>query len=399
MMATNSKFKKIVSALVFLALCVVLLWAQYSGQTSSVALLTDANSLAANSAGIENLNVIDKKARKRLSSYPLDSAAMNTLYIATLKSGADDSAIRNIAVTMSKFGWRNTVIQQNLIQRAIVKNDLRSIIVRADALLRRMPENLDLLTLIQLVELDPAMRITLVERLGRNPTWKKDLLLETKNIALDPSQAAARGDTLRLMMKDKQTIPRVLLAPSLNAIIKAGLTKVAWDIYQLNIGNYAPKGKLIGDPNFIRLAEAANIDDYRPFPFDWTTYSDRGIQVDATNSIGDGALEISWDGRGLPLMITQYVNVVPGRPYILEVMGLDAKPELLHLLAFTLECEGQPKVWFATGIYNNETKKLVITSNGAPNCEFPRLSIRGRVQNVNKPHELSIKSIDLRSSV
>ena len=197
------------------------------------------------------------------------------------------------------------------------------------------------------------------------------------------------------MLDDGQEIKRANLATSLNTMMGAGRYEDALQIFKKN--TEAPTSNNINDTNFVLLAQSRDIPYYRPFPFDWTRHQKRGLQISAYESIGDAEVKLRWDGRGAPLMLSQYVNVEVGKNYNLVLTGLDATENIVKRLQFFLNCKSGI-VRFDQGRKDIKTNQLILSSDSTPSCAFPRLEIRGRIQEVRRPNEISLSSLNLLAS-
>jgi len=330
-------------------------------------------------------------AKRRLAKAPNDASSLNLLYVAAINEKPDGPAAQYIGTLLSQLGWRNTAALQNLIMTATAERDFEAIVKISDALLRRNQASDQILTLLRLVEVEPDTRRYLVRQLAFDPPWEAKFL-RTLDTPATATQTSARGQTLEMMLADGQEIERKDLGPSLDAMVQTGEIGTAWDLYRA----YSKSGSrsIITDPGFLRLAQSRDIPEYRALPFDWQDHSTRGLQIGATESIGKAHINILWNGRGMPLMLSQYVKVDTGKNYNLMLTGLDATPELLRRLQFSLSCKSG-LTRFDQIVDNGEPDQLALASSTVVMCKFPRLEIRGKVQDVNRPYEISLSSIRL----
>jgi hypothetical protein len=391
MTETRSSLSTIALVVVTLVLLGALFWVQYETLMSRSPLADRQLELLEIDRKTDFPSMIVDRTKSRLSKAPNDQASLNLLFVGLARSGAGDAERREMASLLSKLGWRSNSAQQNLIVEAARTRNFEAIVKSSDALLRRGQSEEQILQLLHLVELEPEVQTILVEQLSHNPDWKKDFLTRTEYLQTG-EQISARAQTLNLILDKGQDIERSDLAPSLNVMVNAGQFEAALKIFRKfgeNLGS-----AIVADPDFVMLAKSRNIQGYRPFPFEWANHQKRGLQITAYNSIGSGEVKIRWDGRGTPLVLSQYVKVGIGQNYRLALTGLDATPDLLRRLQFSLFCKSS-FVRFDQIIENRKSSQLLLATNSTPACEFPRLDIRGKVQDVNRPHEISLSSINI----
>lgn len=382
-----------ISAAVFLFLLILagLFWAQISSVQNRVPLADGTMELLGASATDRLPEPLLNAAMNRLADAPNDQRTFNLLYVDTMRSDAAKAEKDKVGNLLSRLGWRYSAAQQNLIASAIVQRDFETIVKSADSLLRREQTPNEILELLHLVEVEPETQPVLVKQLESNPIWKKAFLTRPESLKTQ-AQVEARGKTLKLMLEADHELDRSDLAPSLNVMANAREFEAAYDIYRTI--QKTEKNGVLNDPYFIQLAESANALEYRPYPFEWTKHSKRGMQVDSIESIGKVEVRIRWDGRGTPLVLSQFLNTSIGSKYRVELAGLDATVKLAKQLQFALLCpEGYTR--FEDAQEDPESNKLILRSTDVAMCRFPRFDIRGRIQDVSRPQEISLSSINL----
>ena len=330
-------------------------------------------------------------AKRRLAKAPNDASSLNLLYVAAINEKPDGPAAQYIGTLLSQLGWRNTAALQNLIMTATAERDFGAIVKISDALLRRNQASHQILTLLRLVEVEPDTRRYLVRRLAFNPPWKAEFLRESDSLTTS-AQALARGETLKMMLADGQKIDRRDFAPSLQAMVRTGEMEVARKLYREYTSQ--KKNSIINDSDFLSLAQSRDANEYRPLPFDWQNHSTRGVQIRASESIGKAEVEIRWNGRGTPLMLSQYVHIPREGLYKLELTGLDAKLNLPQLLQFSIRCE-QGNIRFKNVQEDLKANNISLMTEKMVTCKFPRLEIRGRIQDIPRSHTLNLSSVRL----
>lgn len=390
---TNSEFwrRNVVSVVLFILLFGVMLTVQFLSQKSRTPLAPRAVELVGAKSDSAQSELILNLASKRLSSAPNDPHSLNLLYVEAVDKDPQASLTNRIGALLSRLGWRYSPVQQNLLTTAVANRDFEAIVKNSDALLRRNQAPDQILALLRLFEIEAGTREYLVQQLAFDPPWKAAFLRQVGDLET-ASQAKARGLTLAMMLADGQQINRMDIAPSLNAIVRAGEAKIAWALYRPY--SKFENSSLINDPSFLRLAETRDIPQYRSLPFDWQVHSTRGLQVSASESIGKADIQIRWNGRGTPLMLSQYVYTPQAVRYKLELTGLDALPRLTKTVVFALNCD--QRTFRFENIQNDlKANKITLITEQPVTCQFPRFEIRGRIQDVSRPQTVSLSSLDI----
>lgn len=279
--------------------------------------------------------------RQRLSAAiwrdPLDQRLFNYLYVDKIRTAGAGAASLPAARALARLGWRYTPAQQNLMLRSAVDGRFGDVIDRADALLRRQKLTDQAITMLVAMEAIPQVHQTVVDKLLGDPMWRHDYLVRIG--ARAPTQILdARLDTMRVLLRTPDDVSRAELAPTLEALFANGRGR---DAYQLWARKAGPRraGNALRDGNF-REAVSLTGDELR-VPFEWRLNQNLGF---STNAEGRGVV-INWDGRGVPVFMTQVVPVLPGRRYAATIRGRSDSGELSQLLSPSLIC-GQVTVTF-----------------------------------------------------
>lgn len=331
------------------------------------------------------------RAKVRLAQFPNDQRALNLLSVGLAKTGIDQAEKDKIFELLAKLGWRYSVVQQNRIINALKTGDLETIVISSDALLRRNLTENRIIDLLYLVEIEQGTQQYLVKQLSFNPGWR-NVFFRRPNALRSEAQIEARARTLNMMLDSGDQISRSNMAPSLFAMANSGKLDMAMDIFQKYVGTTSEE--IINDPTFQELARAQNTADYRSLPFEWIKHDTRGLQISAIEGESETAVRIKWDGRGTPLMFSQFVKIAADQQYHLQVTGSDATPDLTRRLQFSLSCQAGA-ARFDQLDENSEAKKLVLSSADALPCEFAKLEIKGRIQDVARPQDIGLSSIQM----
>ena len=93
-------------------------------------------------------------------------------------------------------------------------------------------------------------------------------------------------------------------------------------------------------------------------------------------------------------MLSQYVHIPREGLYKLELTGLDAKLNLPQLLQFSIRCE-QGNIRFENVQEDLKANNISLMTEKMVTCKFPRLEIRGRIQDISRSHTLNLSSVRL----
>jgi len=302
---------------------------------------------------------------------PLDQRLVNLLYVDAVRTGRDRTgkqASGRGAQTLGRLGWRYTQAQQNLMLRAALEERFPEVVDRADGLLRRQKMTDQAIAMLMAMEAIPQVHGLVVDKLLGDPLWRHDYLLRIA--AQTPPQILdARIRTMRSLLSDPGDVSRAELAPTLQALIGSGRPRAAYDLWTQKAG--PARANLVRDPAF--RAATANAGDTTAIPFEWRFSQNLGYAASA----GPDGATIIWDGRGVPVFMSQLVPVRPGRSYLLAITGRADSGRLADLIAPTLAC-GRASVAFAPiGTMTDNTRWR--SGPVPPDCEMAELTIGGSV--------------------
>jgi hypothetical protein len=129
-------------------------------------------------------------ARQALTAAPLDEKALRVLALETDQAGGHAQA-RMLMVIADRWSRRDSFVQLWLLQQAVFEGDWPSAGLHADALLRRrwQLETIVFPALINALS-DPQAVAPIVDRLSRNPDWRRSFLRVLAGRSLDLAAAA-----------------------------------------------------------------------------------------------------------------------------------------------------------------------------------------------------------------
>jgi len=280
-----------------------------------------------------------KQIRWELWRTPLDQQLVDYLYVDAVRAAGNSAATLPIARLLAELGWRYTPAQQNLMLRAAIDERFSDAADQADALLRRQKLTEQAMTMLMAMEAIPQVHDLVVDKLLGDPMWRYDYLLRI-GLQSPPQVVDARFRTLRVLLRMADGVSRAELAPALQALNAQGRGRDADALWTLKAG--ARRGdNVLRDGDFRTAAQMVG-NEVR-IPFEWQLNQNLGYSAD----VGGQGVIINWDGRGIPVFMSQFVPVQPGRRYMLSIEGKADAGTLQTLLSPWLDC-GQVRLIFAS---------------------------------------------------
>lgn len=326
----------------------------------------------------------DSTVRTAIAAAPLEQRVLN---IAMARDAKQHGGARTPAwlAALAQMGWRDTGTLQNRIYAAALRNDLSGILDISDALLRRQQLTDQITQVVLLLEVEPTLRPSLVQRLAGRPSWRNLYLATTVGHLKTPEQLSARVLLMDGLAR-RGPLDKSEVVPSINALNQAGLFQQAFALWQrVQSGVTRP----LDDGRFDRASRSYNA-GYDPVPFQWQMMTGEGFSADATQDGSHAALTIDWSGRGVPLFAQQRTSAAPGL-YALDLdIPVEEKADL-PALSFKLVC-GETVTPFAAAA-GDPTRLRTVT---AVPCAFPLLQIVGDVQSSAAAHQVTINRIAMR---
>ena len=319
---------------------------------------------------------------------PLDPKLFNIFYADQVRRALSDAVINRDARTLARLGWRWTPAQQNLITRAILTENFRQIVDRADALLRRQKLPGFAFAMLMTMEAVPQVQGEVVAKLRAQPRWRHDYLTVIGPQS-PPPLLAARVRTINALLRTPAGLSREELAPSLIALAAGEYGPQALALWRRKTG--APSGgNMVYDPAFQQAARLSGTQDLQ-IPFEWRMGQDLGYSVQATPA----GVAIDWDRRGAPTFLSQLVSAEGVRRLRLTLHGRASSAALTTLLSPTIVC-GATTVQFApVGDRSGETQFVSDVLPG--DCAMGVLTLNGAVDSGSGSVTIDITRITLRS--
>lgn len=327
-----------------------------------------------------------RQLRAALWRDPLDAALVNILYVDAVRKRGAGAATRSIARTLALLGWRHSFAQQNLMLRAAIDQRFNEVIDRVDGLMRRQKATDQAITMLIAMETLPQVHKAVVAKLLGRPMWRYEYL-----VRIGPQAPAlfldARYDTVRTLLSAPGGMSRAELAPSVQSLVANGRAHAAYLLWSRKAGPISGIN-VLRDSEFHTAAALSGNDTV--IPFEWQFNQSLGYSADAN---GQG-VSINWDGRGVPVFMTQLVPVVSGRSYRLSVEGHADSGNFADMLAPTLTC-GQAVITFnAVGYADGRT-----TFMSAPvpaGCDMATFAIGGNVDSGARAVTMEIDRVALQ---
>src|SRR3546814_2553290 len=111
---------------------------------------------------------------------------------------------------------------QNLIVETLRDGDPREAVMRADALLRRSKLIPAIVAMLTQIEIYPQAADLLIDRLDKQPTWRKRYFTESGTLG-NPASLDARIQLFDKMLAKGMPLTRADLKVSLDAMVRAGM--------------------------------------------------------------------------------------------------------------------------------------------------------------------------------
>ena len=317
---------------------------------------------------------------------PVDPKFFNLLHTESIRLGEPATLLRRHRDLLSRLGWRYTTAQQNLLLHAAIEERYDDVIDRADALLRRQKLPALSYELLWTLEAMPGTQAKVVRRLRASPPWRRNYLSVISPQTPEP-RLAARIATMDALTVASGGLSREEMAPSLVALAAAGRGRDAHRLW-LRRGEQRDGRNLIYDPEFRRAAALAGNTDLS-IPFEWRLNQALGYAA----QVATGGVTINWDGRGVPVFLSQTVAVAPGRRYALSVQGRSSGGRLSTSLTPALSC-GAKTVSFARA--GSGPGEALYQSEPLPSeCDMATLTIAGALDSGTGSVDLDIARIVL----
>lgn len=348
------------------------------------------NSIVAKGTNVtagKNAEVAGIELAKAFSKDPLNQNLVNAGLALKLGDLSTTERARWITV-IGKMGWRSTAASQTLINEAIKAQDLRNVTVIADALLRRQKLFEETVNLMNLLEAEPTAWRGVYSRLKADVPWRVNYLQYAGNIK-QPTVVEGRIRTLRALQASGDQLTRQELAPSIAMLVSAGRQKEAEEIWR---ANEKMPATALHDPNF-RIAVGAGANTDFSFPFEWQFFSGSGFSAyPSEDGLTGATVVVQWDGRGVPVFMSQLTSATPGNHRFSFWVNGDAQ-KFANKIGVRFRC-GNEIIRLRNSVKPNS--QIVVAETITPiTCEFPWVDIFGQIQDRGAAFELAFKRVML----
>jgi hypothetical protein len=342
----------------------------------------------------------DGTVRRALAARPLDPRLVNVAMARALRGTAPAPAPGRVPTLpagagpwldqLARLGWRDTVALENRLYAAAIRRDVAAVLDLCDALLRRRQIGDQVIPVLSTVELDPALRDAFARRLAARPVWRNTFLTATGHL-VTPEQLAARARLLRVLtasggLTEPEALANIRL---LDARGEPGLSFDLWARTQPGVT------RPLDDTGFRRAARRfAKGQDEDAVSWAWRVPAGEGFSAGPVEEGGRAAMEIDWDGRGVPVFAEQRTSATPGR-YRLDVdVAANERPSLAAL-GFRLICTGGKGGAGSVAFRAIGGDPAHLLTDGAVPCAYPALQLGGEVQPSASPHRVAIRGLAL----
>jgi hypothetical protein len=327
---------------------------------------------------------LDERAlREAILSHPLDARMVNIAMFRAFVHGGDAVLPKWLPI-VSRLGWRDTPSLQNRLFASAMNSDMGSILDISDALMRRQQLQDQVIPMLAMVEGVPSMRASFVRRLLDNSAWRERYLLTTGSLKTQP-QLQARYQLLRDLAASGVRPGRDAMLSNVATMVAGGEPQLGFALWtMLEPGVERP----LHDTRFA-LAGARYSADQTPVPFEWQVEIGQGYGAGPYVEDGRSALDIRWNGRGVPVFARQRTSALPGR-YQLDISVAEQKVRDLSALRFRLVC-GQA----AYGFRPIPGRPRRFVTDEAVRCIFPEFQIAGDIAAQGTPIQIEIRALRL----
>lgn len=308
--------------------------------------------------------------RRQIIKRPLSQLLVDQYYSLISLNGLADAGERDRwRQQVAALGWRSGAAQINLMGQAALAADMRVVLDRTDALMRRQYMVEQVGNLLYLVEQDPQTQPLLIQRLYRGVPWRTYFFMNPVGTATDAGRMA-RIRTLDALLRMKSPLTRAEVTSFLVAMRSPRDLPEAYRIWRAFRSQHgtAPTPGTTFDPRFTLYPNTGS-EGSIGLPFEWEPLSGAGYSADIDN----GAVTLNWDGSGAPVLLRQTFRALPHR-YRVTLRGPDANVGFLAHFTINLEC---PTTVMRFGGATEIAGGVTALSDGAVDCDFPTLTVKG----------------------
>ncbi len=297
--------------------------------------------------------------------------------------------LRAPLAVLRRLGWRDPTSVQNMISNALVTTDLADIAEAGDALLRQDVLIDEATGLMVLLEAFPETWPSVAKKLAQDVPWRYRYL-EKGGLLSTPEQLDGRLRTLSMLQARGDLLKRQELAPFVTLMTDQGRVLEARRLWIAHTGE---KADLLLDPMFTGALKQSLL-GLPTTPFEWNFQGGVGYVADITTDGMQGARgSIQWDGRSVPLFLTQRTGAKPGR-YQLNVKVEGEPIEFSRRIGFRLRCDAGAVPFDREAIGPGNMLVLTMSNNVA--CAFPILDVFGKVQEPRRAVDVAFSSVQMK---
>jgi hypothetical protein len=381
------------SALIFTALMLFFIIWRTAVESANSVEAKSKGMLVAQTRTSSSLEV--EQLAKQVALAPLNQQLVNAYYVAAVQ-GLTKLNLRQknqLRDALAALGWRSTAAHQNILMHAVTENDIKTIALHADSLLRRQQLTQQIKELLYLFEASSVGRSELVERLKLSPPWRTETLTDISGFA-GTERLNARAETLTAMFEADLRPTQLELAPVVNQLHENNQKVKSYALWRQFTGKDAEDSS-ITDRSFNYALKARESEYYTEFPYEWRTR--RGLGYSST-FFGDGTdaqAVLRWNGSGAPELLDQYFRKYTGSG-IIYISGPNLDLQTVRSLEFSIICNDKRAYFDTLKVINKNAFVLYSRDKGA--CDFPRILISGKPSNGVSSLEARLSAIELKSN-
>lgn len=360
--------------------------AQVTAQSSQFRLPAEPGDRTALPAGLDS-SIIHQAVR----TAPLEQNHFNGLML--------DAVVRNPNVDLTawlkvlvKLGWRDATSVQNLIADAVRRQDVDALVDPADALLRQDRLFAETTQVMNLAEAYPATWPKVFALLRSHVRWRHRYLEQAGSIT-NPEVLNGRARTIQALLSSGDRLAGQEVRPFVGALINAGRVAEADTLWRRYTGD---RSNLIHDSTFQEVLVNAT-QQVSAHTLQWTIAQDYGFSADvAPDGLGNGLVALRWDGRGVPVFLSQTTSASPGHQSLR--VKVEGDPRIFaDRIGFRLRCGSEFAMFEPVRRTSGAELSLKTTSPVA--CRYPTLEIFGKIQKTTQSFEGALSAIYMSAAV
>lgn len=290
-----------------------------------------------------------------------------------------------------QLGWRDVTSVQNVLADAAQRQDVQALVDPADALLRQnqlVPETTQLMNLAEAYAPTwPRVFAMLRSHVG----WRYSYLEQAGNIT-NPEVLDGRARTIRALIASGDKLAAQEVRPFVAALLVVGRVGEADRLWR---GYTGDRSNLIHDPAFREVVAIGN-EPISNHALQWTVADGYGFSADvAPDGLSNALVSLRWDGRGVPVFLSQITSAMPGHQLLRVRVDGDMRA-FADRIGFRLWC-GDVSVAFEP-VANLRGTDLVLKTSAPSTCAFPTLVVSGKVQTRARAFDGALSSITMTAA-